>query len=399
MQRIDTPNRALALFGAGKDGFKDGNQAGGVNPTELDAAWFNAAQEEICSVIEGMGYALDPNNRGQLLVAIQRAIEVRVGDYALDTGTANAKVVALNPAIAAYTGDFNGVFKNAVLNTGPVTVNFGPGVVPLVAENGAALAGGDLPAGYLVGYQYVNADGKAYVTSMVNSQGDARYLQLAGGALTGAITQNFSGKVWEGTPVGGAKVRRFVDSIAATTGNIEIGDAYNCDLNPVTGVWAGRDVVDICWLEKWSDTGGLKEIWVAPTAAAGVVPAWTKVFGVDANTGRTIIGNAVNANEAVALGQAYGLGQTWQNVTASRAAGVTYTNTTAKPIEVYIQGTMSAGSAYPILTTEGLPFWGEMSFNLANQPAFIRLTIRPGQTYILSTSSGTMTISQWAELR
>ncbi len=31
-----------------------------------------------------------------------------------------------------------------------------------------------------------------------------------------------------------------------------------------------------------------------------------------------------------------GVGQTWLNVTSSRTAGVTYTNTTGKPIQVFI---------------------------------------------------------------
>lgn len=40
---------------------------------------------------------------------------------------------------------------------------------------------------------------------------------------------------------------------------------------------------------------------------------------------------------------ALGVGQTWQDMTSSRASGVTYTNTTGKPIQVYIMtGTESS---------------------------------------------------------
>ncbi len=39
----------------------------------------------------------------------------------------------------------------------------------------------------------------------------------------------------------------------------------------------------------------------------------------------------------------FGVGQTWQNLTSSRSAGVTYTNTTGKPIQIYIMtGTQSS---------------------------------------------------------
>ena len=42
------------------------------------------------------------------------------------------------------------------------------------------------------------------------------------------------------------------------------------------------------------------------------------------------------ATEQFALDNDLGVGQTWQNVAASRSAGVTYTNNTGKPIVVYV---------------------------------------------------------------
>lgn len=170
MHRIDTPNRAVDLFGAGKDGWRDGNKALGINPTEFNADMMNALQEELAGIAEAAGLTLNPSNRTQVLEAITKMIEARVGDYSLDTGTANAKVVALNPAITSYTGNFGGTFKNAVLNAGACTINFGGGAVPLVRDDGVALAAGDLPAGVVVGYQYIHADVKAYITSLVTTQ-------------------------------------------------------------------------------------------------------------------------------------------------------------------------------------------------------------------------------------
>ncbi|WP_052494006.1 hypothetical protein [Nitrosospira sp. NpAV] len=71
MQRIDTATKAVDLFGAGKHGFKDGNQSLGIAPTDLNAAIFNAIQEEIANVIEGAGMALDPGSRTQLKEALE----------------------------------------------------------------------------------------------------------------------------------------------------------------------------------------------------------------------------------------------------------------------------------------------------------------------------------------
>lgn len=104
-------------------------------------------------------------------------------------------------------------------------------------------------------------------------------------STSGAISQNFPGQTRSLASLGGALVREYINTVAATTGNIEIGLSYNCAVNPSTGVWAGRDITDICWLEKWSDTGGQKEFWFAPSNNSGVVPSWQKVVGIDGTTG------------------------------------------------------------------------------------------------------------------
>lgn len=70
MQRITTSTRAIDLFGPGKDGFKDGDLAGGIAPTDLDAGFFNGIQEEIANAIEAAGIALNGADRTQLLQAL-----------------------------------------------------------------------------------------------------------------------------------------------------------------------------------------------------------------------------------------------------------------------------------------------------------------------------------------
>lgn len=108
-------------------------------------------------------------------------------------------------------------------------------------------------------------------------------------SITGALKQNFSGLIRDMTPIGGARVREWADiiggNVATTTGNIEIGTTFNVAIDPATSNWLGRDVADICWLEKWSDVGGVKEYWYAPTGGANTVPVWTKIFSVDTVNG------------------------------------------------------------------------------------------------------------------
>lgn len=170
MKRIDTPNAALNLFGAGKNGYRDGNKAAGINPTELSAAIMNGLQEELAAIPESVGMVLDSANNHQVLEAIQRMIDAQSGNYALDTGAANAYVIALNPAIAAYPDGLTVRFKIANGNTGASTLNAGAGPAPLVNDAGGALVQGDAPAGNIATATYIAAAGKFYLTSMVQSQ-------------------------------------------------------------------------------------------------------------------------------------------------------------------------------------------------------------------------------------
>lgn len=71
MQRISTLTKAIDLFGLGKHGFKNGDLATGILPTDLDAAWFNGLQEEVVAVIEAAGIAPSGASLTQLLLALR----------------------------------------------------------------------------------------------------------------------------------------------------------------------------------------------------------------------------------------------------------------------------------------------------------------------------------------
>lgn len=130
------------------------------------------------AIIAAAGLTLNEANNAQLLEAIERLIDAQSGNYALDTGLANAYVVALDPAVAVYGDGMTVRFKVTNANTGASTLNAGGGVVPLVNDVGGALAAGDLPAGSVIEATYIASADKFHITSMVQSQGDARYAKL-----------------------------------------------------------------------------------------------------------------------------------------------------------------------------------------------------------------------------
>jgi hypothetical protein len=77
MKRIDSPNRAIALFGPGKDGFKAA-VPGVASATELTPDWFNMVQESLVRVIEAAGIALSAADFDQFPAAL-RALFVSQG--------------------------------------------------------------------------------------------------------------------------------------------------------------------------------------------------------------------------------------------------------------------------------------------------------------------------------
>jgi len=112
------------------------------------------------------------------------------------------------------------------------------------------------------------------------------------------------------------------------------------------------------------------------------------VTSVAAGTGISVSGSTggvtiTNSAPAAGLGMS---GQTWQNVSGSRAANTTYTNSTGKPIFVY----MEAGGSSSWVNINGT--------QTQTFPAFsaITLVIPNGNTYSIQTvNSGVF----WMELR
>ena len=146
------------------------------------------------------------------------------------------------------------------------------------------------------------------------------------------------------------------------------------------------------------------------TALAGVTTAADKlIYATAADTfstttltsfSRTLLANSNAASWLSTLGVTVsdgGLGynQTWQNVTSSRAFGVTYTNTTNKPIFVSAYPAQESSKTYT-LTIGGVVIDNFYYGNATLQKAMQGI-VPVGATYRVDTNSGTL--SAWLELR
>lgn len=105
--------------------------------------------------------------------------------------------------------------------------------------------------------------------------------------------------------------------------------------------------------------------------------------------------DGVAAGDLVRKGQMdaamFGSGQSWQDVTGSRAALTNYTNTTGKPIEVAI----TLVDVTSLVTVDGVTVGAQQSTNLGPRNT-ISFTVPPGSVYRLNNS---VAFIQWSELR
>ncbi len=130
-----------------------------------------------------------------------------------------------------------------------------------------------------------------------------------------------------------------------------------------------------------------------PYRVVGFVESTQAAAGTWATAPSTIQGAG---GQALASLQSLGFGQTVQDVTGSRVLGTVYYNTTARPIQVLVNGIQSNGGTVASLVINGvaLPF----SYNLANncyQNSWA--VVPPGASYQVTGSlAGTIT---WRELR
>ena len=111
-------------------------------------------------------------------------------------------------------------------------------------------------------------------------------------------------------------------------------------------------------------------------------------------TNKTNVSAAISPSDAATIAQStdLGVGQTWQDVTASRVSGQTYTNNTQKPIMVIVTRNVAQNfTAY--FTVNGIDLiWGHAAGSTGIADAF-SIIIPVGTAYKCNT------FSTWAELR
>lgn len=93
-----------------------------------------------------------------------------------------------------------------------------------------------------------------------------------------------------------------------------------------------------------------------------------------------------------------GVGQTWQDVTASRVRGTTYTNTTGKPIAVSVTAGVNNTRTLSLYVNDVLVGSTLLLSSVAMVNQLFAI-VPSGSTYKATLTGGTSTINSWVELR
>jgi hypothetical protein len=161
----------------------------------------------------------------------------------------------------------------------------------------------------------------------------------------------------------------------------------------VTNISGGSDlsetgVISTTLIAAASNSATLYYSTTARTSVAyrvvGYIESTQATAGTWATAPSTIQGYG---GQAVAAMSSLGYGQTWQDVSASRVSGTTYTNTTGKPITVFVSagvgGTTIVVNSVSLLSAIGIV---PQTFIVPN-----------GQTYVVTGTRNTA--PNWIELR
>ena len=133
----------------------------------------------------------------------------------------------------------------------------------------------------------------------------------------------------------------------------------------------------------------------ATDTATGVVELAT-LLEAEAGTDTTRATTAAGI-EAHMVANDLGWGQSWQDVTASRALATNYTNSTGRPIFVSVRLQQGAANAAASITVGGvIAARSSMTSSVGYEPN-LSVVVPPSSTY--SVSGTNFTLNVWAELR
>lgn len=310
---------------------------------------------------------------------------------------------SLSPALTAYANGQIFTLIPANSNTGAVTINInGLGAKALTKNGSTALVAGDLVAGVTYSLQYDGTRfqkiaGSDYAKSGANSDITSLTALASISGLTGDITGLFSGATIadrvlfktsttnDGTILtltpNGTSVLSYIElhnsstpDVASSFASISVSSTFSALVSGKSGAGSYLPLVFY--------TSGAEKFRIGTDGQIGLGGA---NYG---SSGEVLTSNGSGSAPTWQSFSGLGVGQTWQNLTGSRSSGVTYTNSTGKPIQVIM--TNNSNSPATTITVGGVTIFNT---TILGPHSFI---VPAGSTYVVSGGSGVL---NWSELR
>ena len=208
------------------------------------------------------------------------------------------------------------------------------------------------------------------------------FAALAGATFTGLVNLKTGANIASAATI----------NLSTATGNLVhiTGTTPTSAVTMTTGQWM-RVIADGAWPLTYHATNNRISGGVDYTLAAGD----TVDYFYD---GTTVIGNITLKNGKSVVDDS--LGQTNQDVTASRAIGSTYTNTTGKMIFFSVSATYAATGGYMrAVIDSALHLYSDQAGGAGALVSCGSVPVPPGSTYGIVNIAGTPTLYSWKEVR
>lgn len=395
-----------------------GNPAAGVQATTPGDWWFYMVTEELRQVIVDAGITPDSASINQLSAAISSIFQGQKSTAFTTTGASGAFVLTPSPAIASYAAGQRFRIKFHAAGNGADSINVnskGSKNLKQYDSTGAKISA-VIAANQLVDVEYdgtdfvlldplpvaASANKIQSITASVASNAltltlnptslDFRSSTLSSGTVnTRTVASPISLTISSGSTLG------TVNAQAARIAVLAIDNAGTVELAAVN-IAGGTQLDETNLISTTAEGGagaadGANVIYSntartnVPYRVVGFIDITEATAGTWATAPTAIQG--VGGQALVAM-SSLGYGQTWQDVTASRAVNTTYYNTTGKPLQVFI--TQAVGSSGEITVGGVLICSGVAS--PTNTRVALSFVVPPGAAYSINFSP-----YRWAELR
>ena len=186
-----------------------------------------------------------------------------------------------------------------------------------------------------------------------------------------------------------------IGAIVSLNGVVYVAKSQNTNKNPANEatIW------NIVATQKWSDDKFALKDDLPPLATETKVGITKLKNIINAKAEDTAVTEKAVSEFVAASQSGLGIGQTWQDVKDQRQAGVTYTNTTGRPIMVCIQAAMNYGAATCPIFVDGIKVGEVWEHHTVNKVDHVTFIVPNGSTYKADLTIGVHSIFIWSELR